>query len=1255
MTPQPFSPQSFTTFGDLLKYLRRREQLTQLELSIAVGYSEAQIGRLEKNQRRPDLTALKALFIPVLHLEGDPELTARFLELAEVARQEDAPAPGFAPYKGLLFFDEADASLFFGRENLIAHLSDRVLNLAAGAATRLLAVVGASGSGKSSLVRAGLAVALKREGWEVRVFTPGSNPLGALEMELDSQNSPAEAASLLLLVDQFEETFTLCRDESERALFVEKILALAQETSRKLAVVIAMRADFYSHCAQYPSLRNAIAAQQEYIGQMNAQELRLAIEEPARRGGWELEPGLVDILLNDIGAHGTSEPEPGALPLLSHALFATWERRRGRVLTLDGYHAIGGVRGAIAETAESVFTDQLDQQQQELAREVFLRLTELGEGTEDTRRRAALTEMARQSTEAAQLRTLLNILAEARLITLNEDSAEVAHEALIREWQRLHEWLTHDRGDLLLHRHLTETTHEWVTRGCESSDLYRGARLAQVKEWAESNAARLNELERAFLEASVEQEERESLEREAQLQRELEAAQRLVETERRASGRLRQRAIYLAGALVVALALGVAAWVFSRQARAEQQVSFARELSASAISNLPVDPERSILLALEAVGTSVDSGKPALVEAEDALHRSLQASRVMATLQGHTSQIQGLAISPDGARLASLGDDGTIRIWETSTDEELLSIPTGLTSTEIQRYIRFSPDSKRLAGPAGDRLIKVWDVPSGKVLLTLAGHTDEITAVAFSPDGKQIVSAGWDATALLWDAETGELERTFAGQEAGISTVAFSPDGAGLYTASDGGGQIIAWDVATGEQLFSIERPTFVSVFGIAVSPDGTQFATAEGTIVRIWDAATGQALRTLFGHTSLGSAVDYSPDGKYVVSASEDGTARIWEAESGKQVLTLAGHAGGVLGTGFMPDGDRVATASRDMTIKIWDVSPQGGSDWMNLPGNWDRLFDVAYSPDGSRLAAWGFDGLTRVWEVTSGKELMSIPHGINQMGGYLSFSPDGTRLAMSGGESPTVFDLEGGVELPTLEALPGCEAATPTFSPDGTRIAAGCADGTIRVYDGSDGIQLHQIIAGPDGVEQIFFSPDGKRLAAQIADLTTVWDATTGESLLTFQGHGAGIRANGTAFSPDSKWIATSGNDGTVMVWDSTTGEEWLTLPVSGAMGVAFSPDGKMLATSSVDGTIKLWVLPKEGEQISEPLTLYGNSGAVIRIAFSPDGKQLASAGRDHVIHIYDLDIGELIEIAQSRLTRGLTEEECQKYLHTGACPAD
>src|SRR5215207_6214038 len=615
MLKQTFSPNSFVTFGSLLKFLRRRERMTQLELSIAVGYSETQITRLEKNQRLPDLATVKALFIPALHIEKEPEFIARLLELAESARQEDGPTPGLPPYKGLPFFDESDSDLFFGREVLTAHLTERITDLASDASTRFLAIVGASGSGKSSLVRAGLVAELKSSGWDTYVFTPGADPLKALKMQLDSNQATADSDCVLLLVDQFEETFTLCRDEAPRVAFIEKLLEITQDTSRKIIVVIALRADFYSHCAQYPLLRNAVAAEQEYIGQMTTEELRRAIEEPAKRGSWEFEPGLIDVLLQDIGADGMGQPEPGALPLLSHALLATWERRRGKTFTLDGYHASGGVRSAIAETAESVFTDQLNQGQQELARDVFLRLTELGEGTEDTRRRAALNELVRQSDEATELRAVLNTLAEARLITLNEDSAEVAHEALIREWQRLHEWLTQDRDGLRLHRHLTEAVREWEARGYDISELYRGARLAQAHEWVSANEEKLNDAERAFLTASIDQEQHNALEHEAQRQRELGAAQKLAETQKQATGRLWRLSFILLASLVFAM-------ILAGSAVQSKHLATSRELAAASVANLDVDPELSILLALNALSSSKTG------EAEDALHSAVLSSRL---------------------------------------------------------------------------------------------------------------------------------------------------------------------------------------------------------------------------------------------------------------------------------------------------------------------------------------------------------------------------------------------------------------------------------------------------------------------------------------------------------------------------------------------------------------------------------------------------------------------------------------------------
>ena len=1270
MPNQPFSPDSFQTFCELLKYLRRRERLTQLELSITVGYSEAQIGRLEKNQRRPDLTALKALFIPALHFEDEPELIARFLEMAKSAKQEDAPAPGFAPYKGLLFFDEADADLFFGREALTAHLTDRVTDLAADASTRFLAIVGASGSGKSSLVRAGLVAALKSSGWDTHVFTPGADPLNALEMQLATDQPNAESDRVLILVDQFEETFTLCHDEIERVAFIEKLLEMARDASRKVMIVIALRADFYSHCAQYPLLRQAVATEQEYIGQMTADELRRAIEEPAKHGGWEFESGLVDVLLQDIGADGMGQPEPGALPLLSHALLATWERRRGKTFTLDGYRASGGLRSAIAETAESVFTDQLNQQQQELARDVFLRLTELGEGTEDTRRRAALNELVRQSAEATQLRAVLNTLAEARLITLNEDSAEVAHEALIREWQRLHEWLTQDREGLRLHRHLTESLREWETRGHDISELYRGARLAQAREWAGANEGSLNEAERAFLETSMHQEQHDALEREAQRQRELEAAQKLAARESQHAKQLRRRAVFLAGAFVLAIALAVVAAVFSRQAtlnadaaQKQQQIAFERELAASAVNNLSVDPELSILLSLQAIDISAKNGQPVLIEAQDALHRSIQSSRAIATLRGHSAGVFSVVASPNGKRLATLSDDGSIKIWDAASNKVLISIPTSLTEKNILRFISFSPDGKRLAAPAGDHVVKIWDVATGTELITFSGHTGEVTAAIFSPDGTRVATGSWDTTAKLWDTVTGKDLITFSGHENGIATLAFSPDGSRLYTGSDADGFGIGWDIASGKQLFTFDGEGGLD--SIVVSPDGTRLATGEfDTTVKIWDAATGNKLLTFFGHASYLNDVVYSPDGKRLASTSEDGMTKLWDAETGKALLTLSGHTSGVQNVAFSPDGNKLYTASRDGTVKIWDVSPLAGSEWLNLAGHTNRVRSVAYRPDGKQLATLSYDGGLKIWDAVSGKELLTIAltnmiesknSGGNALVGGLSYSPDGKRLAYNDLNTTIIVDATSGAEILSLASTDSA-GNDVAFSPDGTQVAVGSEDAGLRIYNSSDGKMLIELQTGSGYNGRIVFSPDSKHIAAANDTGAHVWDITTGRKLVTFIGHGEGEGLNGIAYSPDGKWIATSGNDATIKVWDPETGAEIFTLTghTGPTFGVAFSPNGQYLATSSVDRTVKVWKLPKVGEQVPEPLTLYGNAGAVYQVAFSPDGTRVVSVGRDQVVRIYELNIEDLIAIAKSRLTRGLTDEECKKYLHVDACPS-
>jgi WD40 repeat protein/transcriptional regulator with XRE-family HTH domain len=1271
MLTQPLSLESFQTFGDLLRFLRRRERLTQLELSIAVGYSEAQIGRLEQNQRKPDLTAVKALFIPALHLEGEPDLTGRLLELAQSARQEDAPAPGIAPYKGLLFFDRADADLFFGRETLTAHLAERVMDLGLDASSRFLAVVGASGSGKSSLVRAGLAVALQHLGWEIHIFTPTINPLRMLAANVPPSGA-RNGQHHLMLVDQFEETFTLCRDENERSAFIERLISIARDPAAKTTVVIALRADFYSHCAQYSLLREAVAAEQEYIGQMTREELDRAIEEPAKRGGWEFERGLVNILLNDIGADGTGQLEPGALPLLSHALLATWERRRGRMLTIEGYHASGGVRGAIAETAESVFTDQLNRAQQDLARDIFLRLTELGEGTEDTRRRATLNELAHQSEEAMPLRAVLNTLADARLITLNEDTAEVAHEALIREWQRLHEWLSQDREGLLLHRHLTDSALDWEARGHDAGELYRGTRLAQMREWAAANAQRLNAVERAFIAASIEQEQHEAVEREAQRQRELEAARKLAETERAraeeqtlsaARLRVRNRALAVAGALVTAAAIVVAILGGQAEANAataqaasvvaDQQRAAAVNAQATAVAD--VTRAAAQRLALEANNLLLQDGDPSLIallairsltkqytSSGDAVLTSLTSLEAPPReFQGHTDVMYGVAISPDGKYLATGSQDQTARLWDIATGQTI-RVFTG--HTVDTRGVAFSPDGKYLATASHDSTVRMWDIATGQTVQVFSASAG-VDYIAFSPDGRYIAGTGLDTAARIWDVATGQTVHVLIGHNHILTRVAYSPDGKYVLT----GGQdntARLWDTTTGKQVQVFSGQTCCSA--VAFTPDGRYIAIGDESTVKLYDAVNWQLVREFVGHQAGSgfwiSGIAFSPDGKYMVSTSVDGTARLWEVATGQFIHFIGSRGNALQDVTFSRDGKLLAIAGSDNIARVWDFQKTFGG--MQFIGHSGPVWQALFSPDGKRVVTASGDRTARIWDAVTGQALITLTGHLDEVRGA-AFSPDSKLvLTTSADRTARLWDAASGQELRRFEEDTDL-VDKGVFSPDGKYLVTTSWDSTARVWDVQTGkmIVIYRM-QGPSHLNRIAFSPDGKTVATTGDDHTTrIWDPLSGKELMIFTEHSdAALGAAGVAFSPDGKYVVTASWDGIVRLWEVASGKEVRDFAghPGRAFGAAFSPDGKYVLSSGDDETVRLWDV-QTGQEVRR---FTGHTAEVRDVTFSPDGKYILTASHDGTARLWLTDLHDTIHAVCTVLTRDLTPEERTRF---------
>ena len=1257
--------EKFTTFGDLLRYLRRASGLTQLELSVQVGYSHAQISRLEQNLRLPDIPTIEARFVPALGLQEQPKVIARLLELAANVRREDAPGLGLCPYKGLNYFDESDADLFVGRESLTASLTERVLFITSSEfpyKARFLAVIGASGSGKSSLVRAGLIPALRwhkgSSDWQIYVLTPTAHPLESLAVSLiDKSDSVLAATSLmddllhdprslqvftrrklqlednnylLLVVDQFEELFALCHAEEERVAFIRNLLGAASESDGHILVVITLRADFYAYCANYNELREALSVNQEYIGTMSDEELRRAIEEPARRGRWELEPGLVDLLSHDVGH------EPGALPLLSHAMLETWQRRRGRTMTLGGYTSSGGVRGAIAETAETLFIDQFTNEQRTIARRIFLRLTEFSEETStgDTRRRATFSELILKPEEAHLTQTVLKALADARLIITSEDSAEVAHEALIREWPTLRGWLEENRESLRLHRQWTEAAQEWLKSGNSSDLLYRGARLAQAQEWALRHPDEMNELERHFLSASVELSEYEIKEREAQRQRELESAQTLADTQRQRAEeqvlharKLKRRAIYLAGAFVMAAMMALAALFLGRQAQVASRISTSRELAAASVTSLEVDPERSILLAMEALDVSYT------VEAEDALHRAVQASRVKLVVPVHEyGTAVTVALHPGGKQFVTASAEGTVKTWEAATGEQLLRL-SGI-------YAAYSPEGKQLAVVIPNGTVNLFDSATGKEL-PFSGQIDATFRVAFSPDGTRLVTVASNNTPKIWDSKTGKEMVSFTGHTDLVSSAVFNPAGTRLLTTSDDHTARV-WDAATGEQLLVLaNHPEWV--VGATYSPNGQQIATLSGNDAYIWNADSGERLLTLAGHKDLIYAVAFSPDGTRLATGSLDRRIIVWDVNTGKELFMLSGHTGAIVNVVFDQNGQFLLSSSNDGTVRRWDIRP---SRELLTVSRENSTGQIAFNRDSNHLADSEGTGIVKIWDVNSGEELLTLANPESQLNDIV-LDQKGKYLFTAGQDGNIrIWDAITGAELAVKSAHTSSLNGI-AISMDGKRLATAGQDYKAKIWDISSGKIGNTPLLTLESTGIVFsvaFNPAGTRLATGNQDGTaSVWDTTTGKELQILRGHGDYITA--IVFSPDGARIATSSSDSTARVWNVATGEEQFAFPShTGAVtSIAYSPDGRRIASGSQDGTAKLWDA-STGEEL---LTFFGDGSGLNDILFSPDGKLLATSG-DSGIRVYLLQVDDLIALAKTRVTRSLTPEECRKYLH-------
>jgi WD40 repeat protein/serine/threonine protein kinase len=1154
---------------------------------------------------------------------------------------EIAPlAPIENPYKGLRAFDESEYDDFFGRDALIEHLSDRLTQ------TRFLAVVGASGSGKSSVVRAGLMPRLRSEAFVVG-FLPNDHPITSLAYALASISTQATAEKLdeqlranvksldwlasqwlgkrdlVLVIDQLEEVFTLCTDAQEQAHFLALLHHAVSTPDSRVRVIVTLRADFMDKPLQYADFGKLLQQNVEFVLPMTASETEQAITLPALRVGLRVDSTLLAQLLSDVRA------QVGALPLLQYALFEVCERRDGRDLTLGAYHAMGGMTGALAQRAEETFA-RLNPSQQTAMRQVFLRLITLGEGTEDTRRRAKLAELIAIAPHSG-VADLLAPFTMQRLLTLDTDlltrepTVEVAHEALIRTWERLKEWLNTSRDDIRQQRQLALATAEWEQANQDPSYLLSGNRLAQFAEWTTTTDVALTAQERAFVQASLNEQTAKRQQDEVRKAHE-------ARLEKRSQAFLRGLVAVFALAMLGGFGLSAVAINGRNAAQNNLNVSESLRLASEAqnvLSQSRGDAELATLLGIRGLKTAYSKQADAtLVKATDNLF-------IKKRFTGHTSDVSAVAFAPDGRTALSASQDNTLILWDVASGERIRTL-TRHTGGVLG--VAFAPDGKTALSASRDNTLILWDITNGEAIHTFTGHTSLVNSVAFAPDGKTALSASYDGTPILWDVASGDKIRTFTGYTSLVNSIAFAPDGKTALSASYDGTPIL-WDVASGDKIRTFTGYTSL-VNSIAFAPDGkTALSASYDSTLILWDVATGKAIRIFAGHTNWVVGVSFSPDGKTALSASQDNTLILWDVASGKAIRTFVGHTSDVNKVAFAPDGKTALSGSLDSTLILWDVAT--GETLRTFTGHSDYVLGLAFAPDGKTALSGSYSTLI-LWDVSSGESIRTFTGHTNWVYA-VAFAPDGkTALSASYDSTLILWDVTSGEAIRTFTGHTG-GVLDVAVAPDGKTALSASRDNTLILWDVATGETLRTFTGHTGVVNSVTFAVDGKTALSGSSDNTlALWDVATGETLRTFIGHTKAV--NSVAFSSDGKTALSGSSDTTLILWDVKTGENLRTFTehTNWVYDVAFSPVGKTALSASRDNTLILWDVAT-GANLR---TFTGHTGQISGIAFSPDSKTVLSASADETLRLWDVDYRDFITYACTRVFRDFTPEERERY---------
>ncbi|MDA8292088.1 MAG: helix-turn-helix domain-containing protein [Actinomycetota bacterium] len=1228
-----------------LTALRSRSGLTVRELARRVGTPTATIGGYFSGRHLPG-TAQLGLFRELLRqcgVAGGDEVESWVDALSRVRLSSDGRVvrPP-APYRGLEPFQSEDASLFFGREDVVEEVMLRLAAMREQAAEGggPLLVVGPSGSGKSSLLAAGVVPRvrsgeLSSDGapWSVATVVPGDAPLAALRACV----SELGAAPRLVVVDQFEDVLAASQDE--RASFLAEVAGLG---SRDTLVVAVLRADFYEVAAAEPTLLRALRSAPVLLGPPSEEQLRRVVLEPARRAGVSVEDGLVDLLLADLspGGPGGLARESGALPFLSYALLSTWERAKRNRLGVADYRAAGGVGGAIRQRAEELYT-ALDPVEQELARRMFLRLVPVEEDSPLTRRRVPLGELEELAAGASDgVAGVLDRFVAARLVTADAKAVEVSHDALLVAWPRLAEWIEADREGLRVRHQLTDAANAWSAGGRDPSLLLRGTRLQLARDWVGEprHVGDLNRVEREFLDSGI-----------------AEAA-----AEQRATRRRARRAKQLLGAVALfaaaAVVLASVAFVAQREAVQARNDALSRQVATEASGLEPTDPALAMQLALVAYRTAP----------------TVQATSTL--LDASAFEMPTRVLGPPGPSTIATGARGTLLAVARSAADSvamysvarrvpvhLSTVVLGTRASEVFA-VALSPDGRLLAAGGTAGVVTLWAVEGHARPVrveTLHGFTSTVYGLAFAPGGRRLAAADDDGSVRVWSLSPSghaSLLRTLLspGRDP-VHAVAFSPDGR-LLVAAAAGGELLEW--GRGRSAPVVTHSGSGVLTSLAFSPDGRTLALgSEDDLIRVLSVATDGAIRAerppLSGFTSWVDSLAFSPDGRYLVAGGSDNSLRVFSTTGWAEVATL-GHPAPVTGVGFEAGGRRLVSSDGDGTVRVWSFPPP--STYVT-PGS---VYTVDYTANGRELAAvsGGSAGDVTLYDVSDAARpveagSVTMPAAFGPVAGVESLSPGGRLLAVGNARAEVRLVRLADPGHPTLVG-PVIRGATPSieqlnFSPGMKVLSVGDDAGRVHLFDVSRPAhpRLLATLRATSNVLGVAFSPDGHLLAAASADdeiwLYDVADPSRPRRLAVLGGFTS--YAYGVAFTPDGRTLVGSSADGTVRLWDVSdpARPRLLGSPLSGpgstVYWVAVSPDGKTLAASTTSGEVWLWNIADPARPVLVA-DLTAATGEVFDVAFSPNGTTLVAGGSDATLTFFDYHPGQvaarICAVAGSPVTR-------------------